>query len=121
MSSLYGITYSGAYNVTIGTMSFTGGGAKNLTLVANQTYTVTTAMTITGGTSAARISVLSSSSGTKAILTLLQGATQDLSFVDGTDIDSSNGQTIWSYKGTLTRTTNWQTMPLYPKNIASTF
>ena len=118
MSSSYGITFSGAYNVTAGTMSFTGTGAKNLTLVANQTYTVTSAMTMTGGASAARISVLSSSLGTKAILTLQQGATQNLSFVNFTDIDASLGKTICTFNGTIATSNNVRLLPTDVQTIA---
>ena len=50
-------------------------------------------------------------------LTLLQGATQDLCKVNTISIDSSNGQTIWSHKGTFANTLNWKQL-LPPKTIS---
>jgi hypothetical protein len=43
----------------------------------------------------------------KAIWTLQYGASQSLIYVNGTRIDSSAGQTIWTFGGTLTDTINW--------------
>jgi hypothetical protein len=47
--------------------------------------------------------------GSQAIFTLQNNgtATHDVGFVTATDIDSSAGLTIWNYKGTHTRTSNW--------------
>ena len=83
----------------------------------SNTYTITSGLTLTG-TNASRISFASSLANTASILTLLQGATLDVGYANATDIDSSLGQTIWSYRGTLTRTTNWQQLPVQPKTVA---
>jgi hypothetical protein len=37
--------------------------------------------------------------------------------VTATDIDSSGGQTVWNYKGTISNTLNWQALPIIPKTI----
>lgn len=81
-----------------------------VTLVAGQTYTVlgTGTMTVTG-TSASHITIKSSVGGVKAILTLNVGATQALSYVNATDIDSNAGQTIYTLGGVLSNTLNWNT------------
>jgi hypothetical protein len=79
---------------------------RNHTLVSTLTYTITNNFTIIA-TNAARITFRSSIGGSQAILTLNAAATQDLKFVNATDIDSSLGQTINSNKGTLNNATNW--------------
>lgn len=85
---------------------------RTLTLLAGNTYTIASTGKLTAiGTLASAVSIVSSSGVTQAILTLSQGATQDVSFVTATRIDSSLGQTIWDYKGTLTTATNWKTFP----------
>jgi hypothetical protein len=49
-----------------------------------------------------------------SIFTLAFGASQDVFGMGGKNINSSAGQTIWSRKGVLTGTTNWQNWT-YPK------
>ena len=116
------LVFAGTSGFTVGTILFSASVSRILSLKSGLTYTVTTALTSTTSTAAGHNSIICTTvGGTKAIFTLQQGATQDLSFVDGTDIDSSLGKTIWSYKGTLTRTTNWQLLPTQPKNISSVF
>jgi len=51
---------------------------------------------------------------TTILLTLNRGATHDLSFVNATDIDSSAGTTIYTYKGTLSNATNWNVLSTNP-------
>lgn len=67
-------------------------------------------MTMASGTDAAKNKFQSSSAGVQAILTLDNGATQDLTYVSATDIDSSAGQTMWSFKGVLSNATNWRNL-----------
>lgn len=77
-----------------------------LTLKDGSTYTVTGTLSLTG-TNASRWTIASSSATLRALLTLNQGASQSLIYVNGTRIDSSAGQTVWSLGGTLTDTVNW--------------
>ena len=88
------------------------------TFASSRTYTISNGITLTG-TNASRISFVSSIASTQAVLTVLQGATIDVGYVNATDIDSSLGQTVWSYRGTLLRTNNWQQLPTQPRTIAS--
>lgn len=81
--------------------------AKTLTLVAGVSYNVTDNLTITGASNTFRYTIKSSIVSSQSILTLSPTATQDLKFVNATDIDSSLGQTIYSSAGTLTNTLNW--------------
>jgi hypothetical protein len=90
------------------------------TLASTKTYTITGLFTITG-TSASRIIFVSSIPASQAILTLTNNGTssQDIDFCNATDIDSSAGLKIWSYKGVLSNATNWAVMPTQPQTIAS--
>ena len=47
-------------------------------------------------------------------ITLQQGATQNLYYTNAVDIDSNNGQTIWTFSGSLLRAANWSQL-LPPK------
>lgn len=86
-------------------------------LKSTNTYTITTNITATG-TAANNGSFTSSTGGSQAILTLNQGATQDIGFCSATDITSAAGQTIWSYKPTtLSNATNWNTLPTQPATL----
>jgi hypothetical protein len=80
---------------------------RTYTLVSTLTYTITNNFTSIGNTNTLRPTFRSSIGGSQAILTLQAAATQDLKFVNATDIDSSLGQTINSNKGTLSNATNW--------------
>jgi hypothetical protein len=88
------------------------------TFASSRTYTISSGITLTG-TNASRISFVSSIASTQAVLTVLQGATIDVGYANATDIDSSLGQTVWSYRGTLLRTNNWQQLPTQPRTVAS--
>lgn len=88
------------------------------TFTSSRTYTISNGITLTG-TNASRISFVSSIASTQAVLTVLQGATIDVGYVNATDIDSYLGQTVWSYRGTVLRTNNWQQLPTQPRTIAS--
>ncbi len=99
-------TFNGTNGFTTGTLLLSVAGSTT-NLKSGNTYIVTTALTSTASTSASRCEIRSSVGGSQAILTLSHGATQVNSFLNGTDIDSSLGQTIWTYLGTLSNTTNW--------------
>ena len=79
---------------------------KVITLQELLTYTTTTSVNMLG-TDASKITMISSSATNRAIWTLLSSASQSVVYVNGTRIDSSAGQTIWSFGGTLTSTLNW--------------
>lgn len=91
---------------------------RTLTFLTGLTYTVSGVMT-TSGTAASRIILRSSSVSSSATFTLT--GTQDNAFLDGTWIDSSGGQTIWTYGGVLSNTTNWQDLSNFPRNTSFTF
>ncbi len=79
---------------------------KVITLQEGLTYTTTTSVNMLG-TNASKNTMTSSSGSNLAIWTLLPGATQSMVYINGTRIDSSAGQTIWTFGGTLTSTINW--------------
>lgn len=102
------ITFSGTAGFTVGTLTNTTlTAARTYTLASTKTYTITVAFTSNTNTSTIRPTFRSSVAASQAILTLNAGATQDLKFVNATDIDSSLGQTINSNKAVLSNATNW--------------
>jgi len=101
------VTFAGTGGWSVGTLSHvTNTATRTHTLVSAVTYTITTNFTVIA-TNTARITFRSSIAASQAILTLSPTATQDLKFVNATDIDSSLGQQVVSNKGTLSNATNW--------------
>lgn len=98
-------TFAGTSGWSIATLTCTTAGVT-ITMKNGVTYTTNTAITMTA-TNATRIVFTSDDATIKAIWTLNNGATQAMTYVNGTRIDSSLGQTIWSFGGTLTSTINW--------------
>jgi hypothetical protein len=104
------------YNFTfLGTSGFSVANLTNATLsisrtwtfVSGVTYTITNSFVSTANTTTNRPTFRSSIAASQAILTLQAGASQNLKFVNATDINSSLGQQINSNKGTLSNATNW--------------
>lgn len=97
-----------------------------ITLQDSVTYTTTTSAQLTGGTNASRITMQSSSATVRTIWTLQNGATQSLIYVNGTRIDSSLGQTVYTFGGTISttppgaETLNWSLL-VAPGTVAYTF
>jgi len=77
-----------------------------ITLQNSVTYRTTTSANLLG-TNALRITMISNDATLRAIWTLDQGASQSLVYVNGTRVDSSLGQTVWTFLGVLTSTINW--------------
>ena len=115
------VTFAGAHNATIGSLVYTNGNSlRQITFVAGQTYTITTSISVTGNyivTNAQKF--VSSSPGSTYNLILTSGITQDNMFLDVTDAVSSGGATGWTYKGTLSNTTNWNVLPTQPQTITT--
>jgi hypothetical protein len=99
------VTFDGTAGWTCNTLNCVTAGLT-ITLKEAITYR-TTASAILTGTAASPIIYKSSSTSVRAIWYLDNGATQDVSFVNGQWQDASLGQTIWSFKGVLTSTINW--------------
>ena len=118
LSSTTSVTYAGTSGWTTGSYSVTTISLV-ITFAASKTYTVTNALTLTG-TNAANVVFASSTPGTRYNFTLSPGATQDVSFVNVTDADSSLGQTIWEWKGTRSNTVNWNLLTA-PLTVSYTF
>jgi hypothetical protein len=75
---------------------------RTITLVAGVTYTTTTSVNMVG-TAAQPITMISSNpSAARSTWTLSQGASQSLVYVNGRAIDSSLGQTVWTFGGIIT-------------------
>lgn len=95
-------------------------GAGLIYFAANRTYTVKQLLSLLATNTSNACSVRSIVNGTKAILTLSQGAVQDVYYIGANDINSSLGQTIWTRKGIVTNTFNWDIWA-YPKTVHQTF
>jgi hypothetical protein len=119
-------------NLTLnGTTTFTGSAGWNcnnllcstnssvITLQEGITYNTSNSVNMLA-TNSNRITMQSSSLTNRAIWTLLQGASQSMVYVNGTRIDSSLGQTIWSFDGVLNNTINWN-LGSRPGTVAYTF
>jgi hypothetical protein len=119
-------TFAGTDGWTCGTLSLTAAGAFTITLQNSITYTTTTAATLTGGTNAARYTITSNDAIIRTIWTLQNGATQTLTYVNGTRIDSSGGQLVYTFGGTISttpvgsETLNWALLTA-PGTVVHTF
>lgn len=102
------LTFAGTHGFTAASWTHTTV-ATTITLAATKTYTISGGLVTLTGTAASRVSLVSSSAGSQAIFTVanLATTTQDIGYVNATDIDSSLGQTVWDYGGTLSNATNW--------------
>lgn len=78
-----------------------------LIATAGVVYTVTNSFIFRAYTSTGSAMVKSQGAATRAIFTLKFGASQDVFRMGATEIDSSAEQTVWSRKGVLTTTLNW--------------
>jgi hypothetical protein len=107
------VTFSGTngtFDVYYLNLNSSGTVARNPRLVATKTYRVRVGFTSLG-TLAFPITLSSTVGASQAIFTLDNGATIDVGFVNATDINSSLGRPIYSYKGVLTNTLNWGLLP----------
>jgi hypothetical protein len=86
-------------------------GTTYTTLVSAKTYTVRRLLVCDQAPSTFPKLLRSSSSGTQAIFTLLQGSNIDVGYLDASDIDSSLGRPIYSYRGVFSNTLNWALLP----------
>ncbi len=73
------------------------------------------------GTPAGFINLVSSSPGTPRIFNLLNNGltSQYVDYLRVTDIDSSAACTLWTYKGTVTTSSNWYVMVTQPPTVSS--
>jgi hypothetical protein len=115
LTATQSIVFAGTGNLTLGGFMATTTG-RLYVLQAGNTYTINNSLTVTS-VSGSNTEIKSSSSSVRAILTLPAGASQNIRYCNGTWIDSSGGQTIYSLKGTLSNTINWSK----PLNNFNTF
>jgi hypothetical protein len=99
------VTFAGSSGWTCANLICTTAG-RTILFINGPTFTTTTNANIVG-TTGSRITFSSSNASIRAIWTLSSAATQKIIYVNGTRIDSSAAQSVWSYTGTLTDTRNW--------------
>lgn len=112
---------NGTNGFTVGSFSYIGAATNSLSLKSGNTYIITTAFSTTTATASIPWNIISSTGGVQAILTVNSGASQNIGFVNATDIDSSAGQTIQDFRGTLSNATNWANMTAASMQSAYTF
>jgi len=112
-------TFTGSSGCTINSYTSQTAGTTHIFQSGN-TYTILNNLSLLG-TAASAIAFRAGTASSDTIINLQYGATLDVGHVTATDVNSSGGQTIWNYKGTLTRTTNWQLLPTIPKTIGKTW
>jgi hypothetical protein len=119
-------TFAGTDGWTCNNLICTATPPITITLQDSVTYTTTTSAQLTSGTNASRITMVSSSATVRAIWTLQNGASQSLTYVNGTRIDSSLGQRVYTFGGTISttpvgaETLNWSLL-VAPGTVAYTF
>jgi len=84
---------------------------RSMTLISTKTYRVRQSLTAIVSSSIARFFLGTTIPGSQAIFTVDQGATIDVGFVNATDINSSLGRPIYSYRGVFSNTSNWNLLP----------
>ncbi len=105
------VTFAGTAGFTTATLTNTSYNATRITtFTAALVYTVTTAFSNVGTTAAIR-QTLTAANATTFLLNGL--ATQDIGYADPTNMNAAGGQTIFSFRGTITTSTNWSvTLPV---------
>ena len=104
------VTFTGSAGWTCANLICSTAG-RTITLAnssSGASYRTTTNAQLTS-TAASPINMTSNNALIQSIWTLDNGAQQSLIYVSGTRIDSSQGQTIWSFGAALNGTTNWAT------------
>ena len=92
-------------NLTLGNSAAS---AKTWTL--NSGFVINGAFVCTGPTALNNSTLKSSSVGVQRVVTLAQGGTHQINFLVVEDIDSSQGVTIWNWRGTLSNASNWKSL-----------
>jgi hypothetical protein len=110
----------GTFDVYYLNLNSSGTIARNPKLVSTKTYRVRAGFT-SQGTLAFPITLSSTVAASPAIFTVDPGATIDVGFVNATDIDSSLGRRIYSYKGSFVNTLNWDLLPTYVRPSSGVF
>jgi len=102
-------TFTGTAGFNVGSLVVSAVNGNSVTLLSGVEYIVNNNFSI-ASTSTNRWTLKSSNSGVQTIFTLKPAASQLSSFVTTTDINSSNGQTIWCWNISQTNTTNWYSL-----------
>jgi hypothetical protein len=90
-------------------------------LVATKTYTVRRLVQCTQAPSTFPLILNSTVAGTRAIFTVLKGSTINIGFLNVTDINSSLGKKLYSYRGVISNSLNWAQLPTDVKPTTSIF
>lgn len=102
------VAFAGAFGFSFPTITNTAITAnRSYSFKDGVTYLATNSLTL-NGTSTSTLTVQSSSATIKAVLRLTTGKTQDIKYVSATRIDSSGGETLYTFGSrALLDTINW--------------
>lgn len=100
------VIFAGTEGFTAATLTSTVAGLTHK-LVSGETYAVTGSLTLTGS-AGSPILLQSTTPDVTAAFNLTVGATRTVQYVNPTDINSSGGDRIRTYKGTIDNSANWQ-------------
>ncbi len=99
-------TFNGTSGFTVGTWSQLVVGLTH-TFTSGNTYSITSSVVSTA-TNASK-TTWAASTPSSAFYLNYSGSTAALAYLNATDCDASGGTALYTYQGTLTRTTNWTT------------
>src|SRR3990167_4776734 len=100
-------TFAGTNSWTANILNLSVAGLTH-TLVSANTYTISASgQFIAAGTTGSHIALVASTAGTRAILTVTSGVSEGIDFLNGTDINSSLGQSVFTKQGVLSNDLNW--------------
>ena len=107
ISLVTSITFAGIAGFNVANYINNMASTQSVILTYGNTYTITGSLTHVSCGPTVHGLIKSSSGGNKVVLTLSNGATCSAAYLDATDVDSSAGRTITSFKGVLSNTNNW--------------
>lgn len=123
------ITGVGTLNVSANSLITSNGKTIDSILrfsTINTTIQLADAMILTrgltsAGTPVGSIALISSTPTVQRSLTLTNNGvtTQDIDYLNVTDINGSAGLTVWTYKGTVSNSQNWLVMSTQPPGVSS--
>lgn len=99
-------TFNGTSGFTVGAWSQLVAGLTH-TFLSGNTYSITSSVVSTA-TNASK-TTWAASTASSAFYLNYSGSTAALAYLNATDCDASGGTALYTYQGTLTRTTNWTT------------
>jgi hypothetical protein len=100
------VTWAGTAGFSVDNWTISNVTTNAHVLNSGRIYTVNSAFTASSAVGNVHVSLRASAPGSAANLTVVPGATLNLSYIDFTDINASGGRTVWVFDPVLSGTTN---------------